>query len=327
MNNTSPSQLSCSVLIATYNRAALLDECLAHLKQQRFIPGDEVLVVDNGSSDATRAVLERHAVTFPVPLLGLFEPAPGKSRALALAVAAARGDILAFTDDDVNVAPDWLTEIRNAISMSGVDVVGGPVAPRWEGPAPWWLRIAESSGYSRLAAPLALLNYGNQSIDLGPRTLLGANLAVRRDAYQQLGGLAPHLGKLRGTLLSGEDHDLCRRAQAAGFRAAYLPTVRVAHWVPRSRMRLRYFLSWFYWSGVTNAELDDTGARTPAYRIAVAATRRLVATSLSAVSAVGRGRMGVLIERLCDAAFAIGYAARQWRARVDLTAVSASRKG
>jgi GT2 family glycosyltransferase len=323
----SASPLSCSVLIATYNRAPFLDECLQHLKAQQFIPGDEVLIVDNGSTDATRSVLERHAADFPVPLVGLYESAPGKSRALACGVAAAHGDILALTDDDVNVARDWLAEIRRAISTGGVDVVGGPVTPRWEGPAPWWLHIAESSGYGRLAAPLALLNYGNQSIDLGPRTLLGANLAVRRQAFEQLGGLAQHLGKLRGTLLSGEDDDLCRRAQAAGFRAAYLPSVRVSHWVPRSRMRLRYFLSWFYWHGVTNAELDRTGVAPPVHRIAFATTRRLVKTSLSAAFAAGRGKIGVLVERLCDAAFALGYAGRQWRSRINPAPVSSLRKG
>lgn len=323
----SDGPFTCSVLISTYNRASLLDDCLEHLKQQRFIPGDEVLIVDNGSTDGTRTILERHAAAFPVPLVALFESVPGKSRALARAVEAARGDILAFTDDDVNVAPDWLMEIRNAISTTDVDVVGGPVTPRWEKSAPWWLHIAESSGYSRLAAPLALLNYGNQSIDLGPRTLLGANMAVRRRAFQQLGGFAQHLGKLRGTLLSGEDHDLCRRAQAAGFKAAYLPSIRVAHWVPRSRVRLRYFLSWFYWSGVTNAELDQTDTATPARRIASATTRRLLATSLSAGFAAVRGRVGVMVERLCDAAFAIGYADRQRRARVNPAAVASLRRG
>ena len=51
---------SITVIIATYNRAALLDECLAHLRAQAFRPGDEVIVVDNGSTDETSAVVARH---------------------------------------------------------------------------------------------------------------------------------------------------------------------------------------------------------------------------------------------------------------------------
>src|SRR5437870_633079 len=116
-----------------------------------------------------------------------------------------------------------------------VAAVGGPVAPRWEHLAPRWLRF-DDRGYGRLGAPLALLNYGDKREQLGRRTLLGANLAVRREVIQHVGGFAPHLGKIRGTLRSGEDHELCRRIQAAGFQAIYDPTVLVHHFVPVHRM-------------------------------------------------------------------------------------------
>src|SRR5438445_582224 len=86
--------------------------------------------------------------------------------------------------------------------------------------------------YGPLASPLALLDYGSSTVDLGARTVIGANMAVRRSVFVQVGGFAPHLGKLRGTLLSGEDRELCRRVQAAGFRAVYCPAAGVRHWVP-----------------------------------------------------------------------------------------------
>src|SRR6478735_3223463 len=103
---------SITVIIATYNRAALLDECLAHLRAQAFRPGDEVIVVDNGSADETSAVVARHQAAFTVPLHLLQEVVPGKSRAVARAVTFANGDILAFTDDDVNVDAGWIEAIR-----------------------------------------------------------------------------------------------------------------------------------------------------------------------------------------------------------------------
>lgn len=303
---------SASVIVATYNRAPFLDECLAHLRRQPFLDGDELIVVDNGSTDETPAILARHAADFPVPLVRIVEPAPGKSRALAAALAVARGGILAFTDDDVIVAPDWLAEIRRALTADEADLVGGPVAPRWERPAPAWLRLQNDAGYGRLAAPLALLDYGPAPGVLGPRTLLGANLALRRDVLVRLGGFAPHLGKLRGTLLSGEDHDLCQRTQAAGFRARYLPAIRVRHWVPGDRMRLRYFVSWFYWSGVTHAILDRRdGATGPTLRTGMHLARRFIAGLSGAAVALARGRGPSAIERMLDAAFAAGYATRQ----------------
>jgi glycosyltransferase involved in cell wall biosynthesis len=304
--------MRASVIIATFNRASLLDECLDHLNRQSFEDGDEVIVVDNGSTDATASVLARHRATFAVPLRHLEEPRPGKSIAVARALAVARGDVLVFTDDDVNVDPGWLAEIRRAMASGDVALVGGPVAPRWERPAPRWLEVHSGSG--RLAAPLALLDYGAEVFPLGPRTVLGANMAIRHDVIRRVGGFAAHLGKLRGTLLSGEDHDLCRRVQDAGFTALYLPSAGVRHWVPASRVRLWYCLKWFFWSGITHATLDDQDGRHDAAVLGV--PRYLIRRSLNALAAgpalmlTGRGAQA--IERAIDLAFAAGYAARRW---------------
>jgi biofilm PGA synthesis N-glycosyltransferase PgaC len=75
--------MTVSVIIATRDRHHLLDECLSHLSRQPFAAGDEVIVVDNGSSDDTPAVIERHARQYGVPLRHLDERTPGKSHALA----------------------------------------------------------------------------------------------------------------------------------------------------------------------------------------------------------------------------------------------------
>jgi GT2 family glycosyltransferase len=308
--------MSISVIIATYNRAALLDECLDHVRRQRFEPGDEVIVVDNGSTDDTSAVISRHQRLCAVPLHHLEEPEAGKSRALGRALARASGDVLAFTDDDVNVDTTWLDAIRNVMADRDVALIGGPVAPRWEARAPRWL---ESNGdtYGRLAAPFALLDYGPRPIDLGPRTVLGANLAVRREVAARVGGFAPHLGKLRGTLLSGEDHDFCRRVQAAGFRAVYCPEARVRHFVPAGRVRVSYVLNWFFWSGITNAALEKDERR-PSRSIAglplYLVRRFLLALAVApfAVLAASAGRVGAALDRGADAAFAAGYAAKCW---------------
>jgi GT2 family glycosyltransferase len=244
--------MTISVVIATYNRAALLDECLSHLRTQPFGPDDEVLVVDNGCADDTVGVVQRQQPGWSVPLRLLRESCPGKSHAIRRAVDAAAGDILLFIDDDVNVGAGWLEAIRRVMADGAVTLAGGPVVARWEASTPQWVRHAREC-HPRLGAPIALLDYGDQAIELGARTLLGANLAIRRDAFLRVGGFATHLGKLRGTLLSGEDHQLCQRVQAAGFRAVYVPDAIVHHWVPADRARVSYFLQWFFWSGITHA--------------------------------------------------------------------------
>ena len=305
-----------TVIIATYNRAALLDECLDHLSRQRFSPGDEVIVVDNGSTDHTAAVVARQQRGYAAPLRLVHESAPGKSVAIARALAVATGDVLAFTDDDVNVDEGWLDAVRDAMTDPAVALVGGPVKPRWQSTVPGWIRRGRDR-HPRLGSPIALLDYGDRAVELGPRTLLGANLAVRRDVFIKVGGFPATLGKLRGTLLSGEDHELCRRVQDAGFCALYVPQVAVEHWVPADRARVSYFLRWFYWSGITHAIMDGqrllgtSGGRTlggvPLYLVARAAI-----ASTRALAALAAGNRTSALNLAIDVAFTLGYAAERW---------------
>jgi glycosyltransferase involved in cell wall biosynthesis len=303
-----------SVVIATFNRAPLLAECLDHLSRQRFAPGDEVIVVDNGSTDHTPAVIVQARHKFPIPMRHLVERTPGKSNAIASGLSFARGDVIAFTDDDVHVDASWIDEVRRVMSDTGIALAGGPVAPRWETPPPGWLRAAVES-YGRLAAPLGLLNYGTESFPLGPRTALGANLVVRAEVMHKLGGYATHLGKLRGTLLSGEDQELCVRVQSAGFRAVYWPELRVTHWVPAARMRVRYAMSWFYWSGITHAALDAGNHPQRAIgRIPLHFLKRMAAAAARSFGAAATGRLAQMVDNAIDVAFVTGYIARRWGA-------------
>src|SRR5688500_504515 len=102
--------MDASVLICTYNRARLLEATLASLAAMR-VPPDlhwDVIVVDNNSTDGTRAVIESHVHAFPVALRYVFEPRQGKSHALNSGAAASAAEVIAFTDDDVRIDPDWL---------------------------------------------------------------------------------------------------------------------------------------------------------------------------------------------------------------------------
>src|SRR5262249_61073680 len=116
------------------------------------------------------------------------------------------------------------------------------------------------------------------------------------------------------TLLSGEDHDLCRRVQAAGYRAVYDPVGTVRHWVPRERMRLTYYASWFFWSGITYAalEAEPTGGRS-LFGVPLYLLKRALAALPAAVAAAVTGNLAACVERLADIAFAAGYTTRRWR--------------
>jgi GT2 family glycosyltransferase len=307
--------MSISVVIATHNRASLLAATLAQLRRQHCEPDDEVIVVDNASTDGTAAVVARAADGFPVRLRYAREPTPGKTAALNTGLAIACGDLLALTDDDVLVADDWIATIRRLFADASRELVGGRVDPLWERAAPRWLRVDGACGYNQLASPLALLHYG-EAQDLGARTAVGANLVMRRTVHDALGGFAPHLGRHRGTLLSGEDHDFCLRARAAGRRCEYRPELTVRHFVPAGRMTLRYYARWFYWSGVTNALLDmaapSEGERlVPRYLV-----KRIVAAPLSSLALLAARRSADAALQALQGVFAVGYIGARIRSRL-----------
>src|SRR5262249_37984640 len=99
---TGPSLPDLTVIVATRDRAAHAAQILHHLASQETggILGYEVLVVDNGSTDTTRIVVEAAQRNFPAPLHYVYEGRAGKSHALNAGMARATGDILVFTDDD-----------------------------------------------------------------------------------------------------------------------------------------------------------------------------------------------------------------------------------
>jgi len=114
--------MKLSVVIATRNRAALLDGALGSLRAQIGAPPLEAIVVDNGSTDATRAVVERHAATY------LAEPQPNRALARNVGVAAARGELLLFVDDDVVLPPFFVAaHVREHDGTSAPHVVSGPI--------------------------------------------------------------------------------------------------------------------------------------------------------------------------------------------------------
>jgi glycosyltransferase involved in cell wall biosynthesis len=252
---------SLSVLLCSYNRAALLRDTLAALRAARAPAGCtlEIIVVDNNSTDDTAAVVREAAARTSWPVRYLFEPSQGKSFALNRGLAASTGDVIALTDDDVIPAEDWLTRLHAHFQDPDLVFVFGKVLPRWEIPPPPELLTTAARD---IWGPLALIDYGNDCVRYDAATFgrnrlpIGANLAIRRDALQRAGGWRTDLGKVDNSLIAGEDHELCVRLYRAGlYSGLYDPAVVVQHFVPRSRLTRAYFRRWFYWHGRTMARM------------------------------------------------------------------------
>jgi glycosyltransferase involved in cell wall biosynthesis len=242
-----------SIVIATYNRAPDLRETLRSLASLQPDGPWEVLVVDNNSSDDTRAVVVEAAAGFPADLRYVFERKQGRSPALNAGIAAARGGIIVTTDDDVRVPAGWLNAAARGLSMLACDYVGGRVLPIWGGPRPAWL---PNHGGKQWAV-IALLDYGDEPIEFGARVPLGVNMAFRREAFRRAGGFDPETGRKAGTLLGQEVREWCIRARQAGVRGFYIPEMSLRHIIPGDRLNKKYFRRWFYWRGISRAMLYE----------------------------------------------------------------------
>ena len=253
-----------TILIATYNRATLLGETLDSLRRLKVSPGRqwEVLVVDNNSTDGTRAVVKRHAADFPVPLRYLFEARQGRSSALNAGIAASDGEVIAMTDDDVIVDERWLDAAcdvllggRRAEDGGAIAYAGGPVEPIWEIEPPVWLDLTRGD----LWGTIAIQDHGDRAFvyEEARRVPLGANMAARRSFFSTVGNFRADLGRSSGRLVLGQEvPELLTRARAAGLRGMYLPAMRVRHHIPAKRLTRAYFRRWWFGKGVSRSGMD-----------------------------------------------------------------------
>ncbi len=231
-----------SVVLCTYNRCDLLTRAVESLQQQETADVSyEILVVDNNSTDQTRAITQRLMDAKPGRVRYLFESKQGLSYARNAGIAAARADIIAFTDDDVRVSNNWVSRIKAGFTADpSVDFLGGKVLPHWDETPPAWLTRAHWT-------PLALLDYGDQQfyVDASrPISLIGANCAFRKTAFDRVGLFRADFQRVKNGVGSLEDHELLLRLWQAGRRGIYLPDVTVTADVQADRLLKTYHREW-----------------------------------------------------------------------------------
>ncbi|MEO6457351.1 MAG: glycosyltransferase [Chloroflexia bacterium] len=230
-----------SVIVATFNRVDTLPRTLEALQAMQGVDFDqEWIVVDNNSSDETAQFVAEYAAREP-RLRYLFEPRQGKSFALNTGIVAAHGDILAFTDDDVLPAQDWLVRMVEVYNQLGARaaVVGGRVLVEQEVRVPKWL-------HRDLVTFLGLMDKGNEMVVVEPpQGLIGANMSARKDVLDRVQGFRTDLGP-RGRSPSAayaEDYDLCYKVAALKEcgDVLYAPQLLAYHTMVPDKMTRRFF--------------------------------------------------------------------------------------
>jgi glycosyltransferase involved in cell wall biosynthesis len=239
---TSPEQIT--VVICTYNNAAMLDRTLQAIGKQRVAPdlAWSVLVVDNNCSDETPQVVARRADSLPVPLELVREPTQGINAARLCGVRHSRGSWIAFVDDDCLLEPDW---VQQAVDFGAAHPLcgafGGEIVLRWESPPP---EFAAGYGYAFAETRLGETAFRRD-------WLVGAGMVLRRSILEATGWtdrqfLEDRIGR---RLVSGGDVEMGVRI-AALSELWYVPQCRLHHVIPARRLERGYLRRLVFGLGV-----------------------------------------------------------------------------
>jgi GT2 family glycosyltransferase len=194
-----------SVVVCSFNGSRTIGECLEAVSKLRY-PAFEVIVVDDGSEDETAAIAARYDVTL------LRTPNHGLSHARNVGWQAAKGEIVAYIDDDAHPDPYWLTYLAETFRNGDYVGVGGPnIPPPDDGP---------------IAACVARSPGGPQHVlltDTDAEHIPGCNMAFQRCALEAVGGFDVQFR------VAGDDVDMCWRLQERGWKLGFSPSAQVWH--------------------------------------------------------------------------------------------------
>ena len=226
-----------SFIICTYNRDVYIRrsmESVAHQDADGHL--FELVLVNNKSTDRTDVICREFAAAFPhLAFTYVIEENQGLSHARNRGIKEAKGDILVYLDDDAFAEKDFVREMISFYDAHPqVQCTGGKTIPLFEDGKPKWM--------SHFLMPLVA------AVDLGSvakpfsRTQfpIGANMAIRRAAIEEVGLFDTALGRKGKNLQGGEEKDMFNRIRAKGHQPWYLPTTVAHHIIPASRMTVDY---------------------------------------------------------------------------------------
>ena len=224
-----------TIVIPTKDRHEAVKELLDSLKRLRGLarirPG--IMIGDNGSTDLTWEMLREESRNFPTYLEIFQVTTPGKCAVLNEAIRRAKGEVLAFLDDDVVVDESWLEEL-DRFFHDGNDHVAGQGVIRISALESQDPEIRELLQRYRT---IPHLEFARDVGDL--HSLNGANIALRREVFDRIGGFDERLGP--GASGTSEDVELAQRVRGAGMKIGYMREAIVYHRIDPSRLTEGYF--------------------------------------------------------------------------------------
>ncbi len=249
MSKGSPELPTRSIVIASYNRADMLEETLislhAHLTDLNELHRTQLVLIDNNSPDETPRVMAKWCAEFP-DCVHERELKQGLSYARNAGLKAATGEVVIFLDDDVELDRHWLPAILRPFLEKNVAAAGGKVLAFGAADLPDWL----PREYGYLVSVFDPFDSARET-----DKVMGANFALRASVVRSVGEFDPALGRKGAKLLGGEEVDLFNRIRAAGGVVWYTPEAVVFHKIA-NKLRKEYIVDYAYWLGVSEAHME-----------------------------------------------------------------------
>jgi glycosyltransferase involved in cell wall biosynthesis len=225
-----------TVMLATYDRARILRATLeAFCCLEPPEGGWKLVVVDNGSTDATGEVIASFERLLPLSCVN--EPKRGKNAALNKGLSSVAGDLLVLTDDDVVPNPLWLKQMRSAAdSRTAFSIFGGPVVPKWERPPEEWLLKWVPLD------PTFAITLPTEEGPTEVTRVFGPNMALRASVFESGLRFDEKIGPKGHSYAQGSEAEFLKRLGRAGARAWHIRAAVVAHVIRASQMNRRWVL-------------------------------------------------------------------------------------
>jgi GT2 family glycosyltransferase len=222
-------------------------ECVASTLKQDVLPHEVIIVVNDNDP-----LVDRLALVYQgEPLVKVISAKPrGIATTRSTGLAAARGDLMAFVDDDALPESSWLSHLAAPFDDQSVIMTAGNIIPNWEIGQPSWFpeEFLWVLGCSYRGLPTTLAEVRNP---------FGASMILRRSVYEKVGDFNDSFGRKGSDAMGCEETEYAIRARKAfpDGKIMYVPDSRIDHIVPADRTTLQYFMRRCYREGIAKAAL------------------------------------------------------------------------
>ena len=249
-----------SIILCTHrsDRYDDFEEALNSLYAQSY-NNLEIIVVVDGNRElydriVKRAIVDADEVKGKVKVkVILNEKNLGLSESRNKGIKEAKGDVIAFFDDDAIADKNWIKELVKMYEAKEAIAAGGKILPEWVTKKPkflpgeyYWLIGATHKGFPEEVTEV--------------RNTFGSNLSFKADVLKALGGFRSEMGVKGKGLLQGEETELCERMREKfGRGVVYNPDAIVYHKVFPERLRMRFLLRRAFWQGYSKRVMKEMG--------------------------------------------------------------------